>query len=496
MVWLDSLIAMLSPEWGLRRQAARNALQLSAGRGFRSARPGRLNRAKPQSGSADYHTEVQRDRRDQVDISRQLVRDNCVPDGMLQRVAENVIGPEGLKPQAGTESEDWNRKAEELWTEWGYREADVRKLATFPELQRLLCRTWLRDGDVGLIKRSDGRLQTVLSDQLASPPGKELDARFRDGIELDRDGAPARFYVVDDPDADLTNPNRRYTTKRRVIDTRDFIFLARRADPEQTRGMPVFAQAEHLFEHLDGLIEAVVVAARMAACYGLVIETPYGPNQTLPQNPGANGALYRTENIEPGSVKYLELGEKMSQLTPSQPATNFSDFVAALARLCGLQLGLPLELVFLDFSRTNYSSARAALLQAYRAFECLQAYFGDHLMRAVWEWQVGRWIAQGKLRPRADWRKVTFVAPAWQWIDPVKELQGAALELDLGLATWAEMVRRLGKDAETMFKARTEELKKRKKEGWPDVRSTLTRDPQENTSPQADRQGDEERKAA
>lgn len=494
MAWLEDLIAWAAPAWALQRQSARNALQLSS-RGFRNARPGRLGRGRATSGSADHHLEVTHDRRDMVDSSRRLVRDNCIPDGMLQRVAENVTGADGLMPQAQTGDENWNKTAEGLFSDWAMREADVRRMATLAELQRLIVRTWLRDGDIGLIKRSDGKLQCVLSDQLASPPEKLLDGRFRDGVELDRDGAPVRYYVVDDPDADLLNPNRRHSAKRRVIGSQDFIFLPRREDPEQTRGMPVFAQTEHIFEQLDGLIEAVVVAARMAACYGLVIETPLGPNTALPQQPGGDGNSYRIENFEPGSVRYLELGESLKQLQPAQPTTNFPDFIAALARLCGLQLGLPLELVFIDFSRTNYSSARAALLQAYRAFEVMQSYFANHMMRPIWEWQVRRWIAQGKLRPRADWRNATFIAPGWQWIDPVREAQGYALELDLGLSTLGELVRRLGKDFEGLLERRKAEAKKIKAAGLPEVRSTYTRDPMENTSPAADR-GNEEKNAA
>lgn len=479
MTWLDAAISWLSPGWAARRMMARNTLQL-ASRGFRNARPGRLGSAPGGQGGSDYHLETGFDRRDLVDRARLLQRDNALADGLLQRSAENVIG-RGIRPQAGTADPAWNDQAEKLFADWAYAQADSRQMATFGEMQRLVFRAFIRDGDVGIAKLSDGSQAVYLSDQIASPNGKTHDPAFRDGVELDRRGRPVRYWVVNQSD-DLNNPNRRQSEGRIAIPSSQFMFLARRQDSDQTRGLPVFAQSEWLFEQIDGLIEAVTVAARMAACYGLVIETPFGPGN-LQTAPGANGQGYKIENLEPGSVKYLETGEKMSQLTPEQPASQWPDFVSLLARLAGLQLGLPLELIMLDFSRTNLSSARAALLQAYRSFRGLQQYLIDHWLRPTWEWLVRRWVAQGLLAPRGDAFAVDWVPDGWSWIDPVLELQAHGLALDLGIETLTEITRGVGKDLERIFAKRAEELKKAKEAGIPDVRSTLSRDPLEPRVP-------------
>lgn len=470
---LERVIAWFSPGWAARRAVQRNVLQLA---GHRNARPGRLGRSPGGQGGADFHLETTYDRRDLVDRARQLQRDNALADGLLSRSTENVVG-RGIKPQASTKDPAWNEAAEKLFTEWAQQQADVRGMATFEELQRLVFRAYLRDGDVGIAKLTDGSQAVYLSDQISSPVGRESDPRMRDGVELDRRGRPVRFWVASGAD-DPRFPNRRQALQREAIAAKDFMFLTRRMDTDQTRGLPVFAQNEWLFEQIDGLVEAITVAARMAACYGLVIETPYGPGDSIYQTQtGADGRSYRIENFEPGGIKYLEVGEKMAQLAPQQPQQDAPDFLAFLCRLAGLQLGLPLELILLDFSRTNLSSARASLLQAYRAFRILQQYLVDHWLRPTWEWLVRRWIAAGKLPARADAFACDWVPDGWSWIDPLVELQAHGLAIDLGVETLEEITRSMGKDFVRLLDKRKEEIKKQKAAGMPEVRSNLTRDP-------------------
>ena len=57
-------------------------------------------------------------------------------------------------------------------------------------------------------------------------------------------------------------------------------------------------------------------------------------------------------------------GDKVAPFTPSRPNSGYGQFVENVLRHIGAGLNIPFELLMKDFSKTNYSSARAALLEA------------------------------------------------------------------------------------------------------------------------------------
>ena len=339
-------------------------------------------------------------------------------------------------------------------------------------------RSFLRDGDVATVKLGNGLLQTVEGDLIASPNASQLSNRMVDGVELDAAGRPVRFWLIDESSMETRNNAGRAALQGTIAkDAQDVLFLARRKRLGQTRGEPAFAQSAWLFDQIDGHIEAVVTAARMAACFGVLVRRP-GGFAGVPTSPSSDSTIERKDfRLEPGMVKQLEADEEVTTLSPAQPTQNFPDFLATIGRLLGLPFGLPLELVFLDFSKTNYSSARASLLQAYRKFRVDQFRFIAHWLAPIYRWKVAEWIADGKLDPLEDALTHTWIPPGWQWIDPKAEADGHALALDLGLTTVAEIVEATGRDSAELFAARSREIKAMREAGLPDVRSVGTRDP-------------------
>jgi lambda family phage portal protein len=468
---VDDVIAFFSPERANKRRQHRAFSQ-----SYRAASHTRLGRAKPINASADYHLERGYDRIEMVDRARAVERDNPIACGLLDRAVENIIGC-GIMPQAKTEDAEWNAKAEELFAEWNI-EADIRGLDSFYELQALGVRSYLRDGDFGTILLDSGQIQMVESDQIAAPTDKRFTPNHVDGIDLDDRGKPVSYNIVKGRGDQHYYPRRRDQVERIKIPAADFIFVARRHRLGQTRGEPCFAQSFELFDQLDGLIESVVVAARMAACFGMVITSNYPPNQ-LPTLTGADGKTYRDWSLEPGMVKTLQPGEEIKQVKPDHPSQNFADFMATMGRLLGLQLGLPLELVFMDFSRTNYSSARAALIQAQASFKKVQDRLITHFCRRIYLWNIERWIEDGLLEARDDWKKHTWARPAWKWIDPLKEVQANMIAVDAGMMTLSDVAKSQGRDLLELFEQRSRELKMQRDLNIPEVRSNYGRDPME-----------------
>lgn len=476
MSWLESIIEFVSPEWAAKRGLWKAQFQAWAASGFRSAEPSRLGSTRAISATPDYHFEQGYDREHMVNRAMQLERDNSIARGLLERNTENVVSS-GIIPQARTEDEDWNQQAEELFFEWAESSADVRGMSSFWELQRLAQYGMTRDGDVGCILRDDGSIQLIESMRIAAPIGKEYSPYHIDGIDLDRSGKPLNYHIVPLRGDESYTPNTRDYSQRVIIPAESFIFMARRTSPSQTRGEPAMAQAMEQFEHLDKLMEAVVVSARMAACFGFLIKSPMPPGPMNSTATSSAGRSLDNMEIEPGMYKYLRPGEDVSMLSPAQPSQQLDQFVVLLARILGLPLGMPLELLMLDFTRTNYSSARASLLQAYRSFKRQQEMLIGTFCRRIWRWKIQGWIKDGLLPQNDQWMRHQWIPPGWAWVDPVKEIQAAQMEVDAGFRTKADVIASQGRDYQEVRRARQREYEAEREAGLPETRSTLTRDP-------------------
>ena len=147
------------------------------------------------------------------------------------------------------------------------------------------------------------------------------------------------------------------------------IFPSRR--PGQQRGVPLFAPVLCLFKHMADYLEAEVVAARVAACLAVFVTSGSDGMSMVQQDQNTSSTDAdgrRIQSIAPGNVSYLEPGESINVVDPKRPGDTFAPFMEGVLRLIGASLGLPYELLLKDFSKTNYSSARAALLEGRRMF--------------------------------------------------------------------------------------------------------------------------------
>ena len=419
-----------------------------------------------------------------VDRARELERNNPIADGLLSRCVENVVS-NGIKPQAKTADKDWNKLAEELWEQEFVPNADVRGFDDFYGLQSLIQRSLVRDGDIGAIKLGNGQIQLVEADQIAAPHGKRYTKNHVDGIDTDSRGKPLAFYIVEQNTPQTITQNRRDHAPRKKIDAEDMIFMAIRKRAGQTRGVTRFATAFQYFHQAERLMHAVITAARMAACVGLFIKSDFPPG--VPQTATDSDGNARDKwHLEPAMVKYLERGEEIGQLTPHQPGTNFDDFMSSIFRLIGLPFGQPLELLMMDYSRTNYSSARAALLQAYRSFRIDQNRLIKSFCRPCYLWQIERWMEDGRLPFRDDWKKHIWVPPGWTWIDPLKEIQADFMAVDAGFKSLSDVAMSQGRDWLEILEQRGLEVGERDRLMIPDIRSSNTRDPRDESVKEPD----------
>ena len=124
-----------------------------------------------------------------------------------------------------------------------------------------------------------------------------------------------------------------------------------------------------------------------------------------------------------------------------------------------------------DFSKTNYSSARAALLEARRYFKMRQEWLSRKLCQPVWEMVLEEAYLRREISAdtfyenKRYWTGASWIAPGWEWVDPLKEAQAAEVGLKNGIVTFSDIYAQEGKDWEESFEQRKREETKIKELG-------------------------------
>lgn len=447
--WIDRVVNYISPERGAKRIAFRNAVELAASYkgaiATRNATP--WSTSESMSGLPHLNQAVQRSMRDRA---RSLVENNPLASSILNRSVENIIG-NGLQVQALSDDPAWNEQAESLMREW-FPYADFHG-RSWIQHQKLVATGLLRDGDVGGALLSKGQVQLVESDYISSPYTK-TDAYLHDGVELDTFGRAVRYYIM--TYLDLRNK------EWRPVAAKDLLFVANMRRGAQYRGETYFAQSFSLFDSLDGYLNAVVLAQKIAACLAVFIRKndPTGAVAGLGYGTNSDGKSQRQMTIEPGMIQTLGPGEDISQINPSQPGAGFSENIRMFVRLLGLSFGLPIEYALLDFTNVSGNTSKASALAAQRSFEAIQRLLMDEYFTPLYRWRISKFIKEGKLEDREDKFAHRWHAEPWPYLDPVKELQAVQLEIDTGLTTLRRQITARGGNPDQVITERAAEVEK------------------------------------
>lgn len=486
--YLDEAIGVFAPRLALRRQMARRAGQIMASV-HKGADTGRRHGSwSIAGGSADadiiYELPALRAR------SRDLVANDGYAAGVVSTIVSNVVGT-GLRPQSridaraaglsADEAETLQSAMEDVWAEWA-EECDVTGRQDFYGLQRQAFNQIVVNGDVlGLVrwKGNAPRVQLVEADRLGDPISRP---ELRGGVELDEDGRPIAYHVRKTHPGDRSYAAGSMHQYERVP-ARDgegrpvVCHLYRQERPGQNRGKPWLTPVLSLFKDMSEYQEAELVAARVAACFALFVTKNDAAWAMFANLQSTNDAGQRIEGLEPGMIEYLEPGETISTFNPQRPGVTFDMFMIRLLRAIAAAMDLPYEIVARDYSQVNYSSARAAILEARKLFRVYQQWFARSFCQVFWDWVMEWAWLQGRL-PVADFYgkrrallRTAWFGDGWEWVDPVKEVQASIDAIDANLTTLSEELALRGRDLDETLAAREREKRKAREAGLVDQKT-------------------------
>lgn len=502
---LDRAIALVAPELARKRVTARARgmmqralLSMTA---YDTSRSSPLHeRSKPPRIATGRAVEEQI--ADIRDDARDLVRKDVHAAALARVVEENVVGS-GIRPQSRAtpeatgltqaQCEEWNEACDRVFAEWAEHEADATGEDTFWSLQRQVVRGWKIDGEafahrvpVPLGSEFGRRLSTAFEliepERIATPNGASSGS-IRSGIELGARGQVIAYHVLRFNPDDRAGAGAADSTPvaKWSAGVRNMVHVWTREGPGQFRGVSLLAPTILTFRTLHKYLEAELAAAAVAACFTVFIRRSGGNLLTADQDPWAaeggtsvasssTGGDVPAYELRPGLIEQLGDGEDISTFQPNRPGATFAPFVERLLRGIGAAVGLPYELLVRDFSRTNYSSARAALLETRRGFRCdqstivakfcvparqtvLQEAFARGMLPSAPAFQAA-WVENPRAMLAARW-----IPPAWGWIDPTKEIEASTMAISAGLSTLADEAAGAGTDWRAIAEGRARELR-------------------------------------
>ena len=483
---IDNIIGVFSPYHAGRRKYFRYISRTML-RSYRGADTGRFRAAwGPGGGSADQDllTDLPKLR----ERSRDLIRNDGIASGAIDGIITNIMGS-GIKPQSRIDKdalkidEDYaarlRNQIEKIWKRW-IPFADAGNRLNFYQIEELEERQRFTNGETIIIpvrKKDSWRpyslaLQSVEADRLATPSDLYGDKSVRSGIKIGKYGEPVKYYIRKTHPGDYNYRSFNSSLENfSVYSPRDkfgnpqilHLYHVKRAG--QTRGEPFFAPVINLFKDRFEYMEAELVANRIAACFALFIKKNNAMGAAVARS-GRTEDKKRIEDIYPGMLEYLEEGEDIVSFNPNRPGSSFTGFMERILRDIAAGLNIPYEILAKDFSKSNYSNTRAALLEARRFFMEQQTFLASGLCQPSLELLIEEAYLKGELpildfyQNRKEYVRTRWVPPGWPWIDPQKEVRASTEAVNNNLSTLADEAAARGQDWEENLEQRARELKK------------------------------------
>lgn len=445
-------------------------------RGFQAAQYNRLV-MDWQTSSASIDAELRGSLKTLRNRTRDLCKNNDYAKNALRAIENNVVG-QGIRLQAqvtqnngrnaGKLNDRVNSAIESAWADWCRKDScHTAGTLSFADIERLLITSSAEAGEIfiRIVRKNFGRseipfaLEIIEADLLDENYNETLRSgnEVRMGVERDSWQRPVAYHFLGKHPGDYTFVGTADRGRVRVP-ADEVIHLYRQARPGQTRGFPWFAPALVRMHHLSGFEEAEVIKARaQASIMGFIKSEGDGLTDGTQDN-------QRVTNFEPGTIEHLLPGEDFTSFSPSSPGGQFEPFMRAMLRAVAAGIGVSYESLSKDYSQSNYSSSRLALLDDRDNWRTLQQWMIENFHKRVFD----AWLDMASLSGALDlpnyeaneavYKAVRFVPRGWSWVDPVKEVSAYKDAVRSGFMTASDVVAQSGQDFDEMMNQRKREV--------------------------------------
>ena len=358
-------------------------------------------------------------------------------------------------------------------------EADFNRRSTFYQLQDLVFVSACISGDVLVLlpmkERPGGvyniRVRLIEADRVASPvaealgPGAPETAagapRIFGGVELAEDGEVVAYWIARHHPlsdilvaADFPSRNGKPEFDRIPAFGEETgrpaaLLIGEMERPEQRRAVPMMAKCLTEAKNLQRYIESTTLQTVIKSYFCSFI-TSAMPSENM--FAGVVDDEYLQDLIErpsynvklgPGMVNFMRPGDTITFPIHAGPEDQFDPYTTAVCKLIGACVGVPYEVLLMSFN-ASYSASRASMLQFWGRVKVLRQLLVDQFCQPTYTAWMMEAVARERIkapgffedpRIRTAWLRAAWSGASQGSVDPLKEVQAAALRIKLGLST-------------------------------------------------------------
>lgn len=393
------------------------------------------------------------------------------------------------------EARDLGQVIEVEWDLYAYGHAfscDAERRFTFGQLLRVAATHLMQDGEfLALVEWAEDeptkyktRLRLVDPDRLSNPYDRPDSDTLRGGVEYDENNIPVAYWIRERHPSDIGFSSKTFTWTRFERFAHDLgrPQVLHGFDPEragQSRGISAFVSALRGFRALSRFSDATLQSATINSLVLGFMQSSAGPEavsesfsaEDLSNFEGDREEFYKKNPVKVGEaiLPVLPLGDELKLATASKDVGQFDTFFRAIYRLICATLGVTYEEGSMDYSSTNYSSARAAMIPAWKETEAFMGTIDAMLatpFHAAWLEEA---FEEGHITPANDnapgwyeaqeaYTKGRWIGPGRGYIDQTKEVTAAAGRLEAMISTLEDECAEQGKDFVEVLDQREYEL--------------------------------------
>ena len=425
----------------------------------------------------------------------QAVHQDSVVGARYRLNAKPVISTLGIQGDS-----EWQQEFQEevetkfaLWAESYEAYSDAERRKTLTEQIRLAVACELQTGEVLASAEYDPSAGSIMATnmlmmdvtRLRTPYQHMNDSRVRGGVRVNRKGAPKGYYILNSHPGDqfITakyDSKFKYVTARTPHGRTKILHIAEQKRPGQTRGVSILVAGLKEMRITKQFRNITLQNAVVNAMFAAAIESEL-PTSEVFQSLGSHGnfgeitldyaqtfleALGGYTGASSGlkmdgvKIPHLFPGTKLTMHPAGKPGGVGQDFEKSLLRYMSSILGISYEQFSKDYSSTNYSSARAGMLEAWKSAQVRKRRTADRyastVYRLFFEEAVNKGMIESmkysKLPDIYDpfamdaFTNAEWIGAGFGQIDELKETQASILKLKYRLTTREHEAARMGRD--------------------------------------------------
>jgi lambda family phage portal protein len=428
--------------------------------------------------AADYHYRTEVAYFGMIEQSRELLRNHPLIAQAIRRLVANILGG-GFTLDVRTGDDSLNAELSGMWADWSQDEdqCDIQGEQDFHGLEKLTLQQVIADGDLVTLPTIDGELQQIEAHRMRTP--HRTRRNIIHGVQLNNvdpedGGKPRRreAYWIAHEDVEAYYPVPKASQMTRYPAREDGVrqvfhhYMPDRTT--QTRGVSALTPPMETAGMGDELFFAQLMKAQMAACAVLTRQYDAG---AIPPAINTGGQDTDTETRPDGETRQLagwgpamELfsypGEHLAWNSPNVPNQEFFQHAMLILSIISVNLDLPVQVLMLDATHTNFSGWRGSIDQARQRWLEIQRWLIQSFHTPVYRWKVRQWAASDPaLRRTIEEQTKTPRKPGgidafghvwhpagWPYIEPTQDALGDLIQIRNHLTSPRRLAARRGID--------------------------------------------------